>query len=370
MSGLEMIAEQWKEVEGYSRYTVSTFGRVWDTKNDCEVSQVLNGIPQYYYVNMTNNDNQRKMERVNRLVAIAFVDGRSEEFDVSDHKDRNKLNNHYTNLRWTDHSGNQRNLENSVYFDDVHILDFTKKYENPKAAYQNILSRINEGDTKEEAVAGYERYLEYGSNHKLVEWEGDLVYLVDLCTELNKEYDSVRIRLSRGWDIWNALNNVAPPSSYHFSVEIPNGVVCYWYKAKNILADELGVKVDTLTNRMKTCSTLDEIKNFDAQDRHRITVQGVTGNISELCKHFGVTESMVRTRREKYGMSLEDALLVSKKKVKIVYLNGVRMSTKAMYESFGVNAKRASNYRTDNKTTIEQTLEHFGIDTTTFVLEY
>lgn len=364
------MQEEWKEIEGYSRYTVSTFGRVWDTKNDCEVSQVLNGIPRYYYVNMTNDNNERKMERVNRLVAIAFVEGRSEEYNISDHKDRNKLNNHYTNLRWTDHSGNQRNLESSVYFDDIHILDFTEKYENPRAAYQNILGRITEGDTKEEAVAGYEMYLEYGNNKTLVEWEGQSVYLIDLCSALNRDYELVRNKLSRGWDIWNAIYNVAPPSSYHFSIEVPNGIVCYWYKAKNILADELGIKVDTVTNRMRTCVTLDDIKNFDALEKLRVIINGVSGTITELCKHFGVTEAMVNTRRDRYGMTLEEALTVSKKKVKVVYLNGERMSTKDMYESFDINAKRASKYRSANKASIEQTLEYFGVDTSSITLEY
>jgi len=50
-----------------------------------------------------------KKNYVHRLVADAFVCGKSDDKNEVDHIDRNKLNNHYTNLRWVSHGENSRN---------------------------------------------------------------------------------------------------------------------------------------------------------------------------------------------------------------------------------------------------------------------
>ena len=41
-----------------------------------------------------------------RLVAMLFVDGRTKQKDIVNHKDRNRYNNYYKNLEWTDLKGN------------------------------------------------------------------------------------------------------------------------------------------------------------------------------------------------------------------------------------------------------------------------
>lgn len=109
------MQEEWKTIEGFSRYKVSNRAKVWDTDKDVEVAQVLTGIPQYYYVNMTRDDGERKLVRLHRLVAEAFVEGQSEECNVVDHIDRDKFNNLPYNLRWTDRKGNLRNLDKNIY---------------------------------------------------------------------------------------------------------------------------------------------------------------------------------------------------------------------------------------------------------------
>ena len=76
------MIEEWKVVEGYSRYKVSDQAIIWDTEKDLEVAQVLTGIPQYYYVNMQRDDGERKLVRVHRLVAKAFVEGETEECNL------------------------------------------------------------------------------------------------------------------------------------------------------------------------------------------------------------------------------------------------------------------------------------------------
>lgn len=355
-----MQQERWKLVEDCPRYKVSDYGRVWDTKRDVEVKQQLAGIPKYRYVNMQGEE-KRHFLRVHRLVAIAFVEGRSEEFDVVDHRDRDKFNNHYSNLRWTDNKGNQRNLENNLYIGEEYLKDFVQKYEAPEVAYSYIASSMVAGLRPEDAVARYEVNLEYGLKRIEVEWKGQKVFLFDLCKRYDKDYFKVSARLKQGWDIWNALFEVPHEQPHQFEVPSKTGVTV-WYRSKTQLAEELGVLTSTVNSRLETCTYLEDLVSYDLVDKYRQTIEGFTGTIPELCKHFGVEQSMVESRRTRQGMSLEEALLSGKQRIKVVYLNGERMTTKCMYEALGVNAKKASRVRSRNGFTIEETLEHFGVN--------
>lgn len=111
------MMEEWKTVEGYSRYKVSPNGEVLDTKTGKLVAKQLTGIPQYYYVNVNRDDGKRKLERVHRFVAMVYVEGRLTESDMVDHIDRNKLNNCFTNLRWVSRSENARNTKTNAYIE-------------------------------------------------------------------------------------------------------------------------------------------------------------------------------------------------------------------------------------------------------------
>ena len=104
MSYLEL---NYKSIGGWSNYVVTSCGRVFNKETGKEVAQVLSGKPQYKYVNL-QRDKQRKLLRVHRLVALAFlptVEGKA----FVDHIDRDKMNNDLSNLRWATASENQRN---------------------------------------------------------------------------------------------------------------------------------------------------------------------------------------------------------------------------------------------------------------------
>lgn len=227
-----MSEVEWKTVEGYSRYKVSTEGEVMDTKNNVLVAKQLSGIPEYFYVNMTREDNTRGFERVNRLVAKAFIPN-PENHPIVDHIDRDKFNNKISNLRWTDHSGNQRNTEGSIFIDGEHILDFVEKYDDPKNAYSYIYRNISEGMDEQEAVQKYEEYLQYGTKRDKVEWDGEEVYLHDLCLSLNKDYSFVKGRLNQGWDIWNAIYDINTEFNSKFSFELcGRNNVGHWFPSR------------------------------------------------------------------------------------------------------------------------------------------
>jgi hypothetical protein len=97
--------ELWMEVEDTeypNKYAVSTFGRVCNMETGHILKQYINHWG-YCKVNVHSPFNHRKNSTrfVARLVALAFIP-RIEGKPEVDHIDRNKNNNHVSNLRWAD----------------------------------------------------------------------------------------------------------------------------------------------------------------------------------------------------------------------------------------------------------------------------
>jgi hypothetical protein len=100
----------WKigKVAGFSRYTVCADGNVINDKK----KMVLKGSPDkttgYRRYCIINDDGKKKMMFCHRLVALALIPN-PEQKQMVDHIDRNKFNNHISNLRWATNSENQIN---------------------------------------------------------------------------------------------------------------------------------------------------------------------------------------------------------------------------------------------------------------------
>lgn len=103
-------------LDGYEQvldiYEIDKYGNVYG-KNGIELKQTYNST-KYKQVSLKLKNKRRwKKCFVHRLVALAFVDGRTKEFNEVDHKDTNKENNKWYNLKWTDRKGNMNN-ENTI----------------------------------------------------------------------------------------------------------------------------------------------------------------------------------------------------------------------------------------------------------------
>lgn len=103
-------------LDGYEQvldiYEVDKYGNVYG-KNEIELKQTYNST-KYKQVSLKLKKERRwKKCFVHRLVALAFVDGRTKELNEVDHKDTNKDNNKWYNLKWTDRKGNMNN-ENTI----------------------------------------------------------------------------------------------------------------------------------------------------------------------------------------------------------------------------------------------------------------
>lgn len=106
--------EEWKTIEEYPEYEISTYGRVRSKDRDC-----IDSWNRHYYLKgklikleyQTGKDNytqimvsiqkDKKKHRVivARLVAKTFIDNPN-NFSQINHKDENSLNNNVDNLEW------------------------------------------------------------------------------------------------------------------------------------------------------------------------------------------------------------------------------------------------------------------------------
>ena len=95
-----------KEIEGYPNYLIFQDGRVWSKKTNRFLKQGGDGNG-YHFVGLRHNRIQKSL-KVHRLVGLHFIPNPDNK-EMLDHIDRNKQNNHISNLRWTSRSENGQN---------------------------------------------------------------------------------------------------------------------------------------------------------------------------------------------------------------------------------------------------------------------
>jgi hypothetical protein len=103
-----MNTECWKPIDNYKKYFVSNFGNVLNTKTN-RTLKASTDSGGYLKVNLCKNGITQN-HKIHRLVANAFLpDPENEDQQCIDHINRQKLDNHYLNLRWCNKSQNAQN---------------------------------------------------------------------------------------------------------------------------------------------------------------------------------------------------------------------------------------------------------------------
>lgn len=89
--------EKYIIINGFDNYAISNYGNVKNIKNGrlLKLQVSKNG---YYNYSLCQNGIKKNL-MVHRLVALYFIENPDNKPYVN-HKDGNKLNNHYTNLEW------------------------------------------------------------------------------------------------------------------------------------------------------------------------------------------------------------------------------------------------------------------------------
>ncbi len=88
--------EQWKIIDEYDNYEISSHGRVRRKGSPSFLSPILSRC--YYYVNIYK-DSKPHATNIHKLVAHAFCENPN-DYDIVNHIDKNKTNNMFDNLCW------------------------------------------------------------------------------------------------------------------------------------------------------------------------------------------------------------------------------------------------------------------------------
>ena len=90
------MVEEWRPIQDFPNYNVSNLGNIKNITNDKMLNPCVKG--GYYHISLVNDTNKQNF-KVHRLIALAFIENPENKSDVN-HKDKNKLNNHLSNLEW------------------------------------------------------------------------------------------------------------------------------------------------------------------------------------------------------------------------------------------------------------------------------
>jgi hypothetical protein len=138
-----MDTEDWKKVDGYDNYEVSSFGNVKNTKT----GRILKASSCGGYCNVGLSGNKPKTHLVHQLVGKAFIPNPENKSQIN-HKDKNKLNNNINNLEWVTNKENSihrstgviqttnQNLE--IYRIDINTNEILEKYNSIEDAAKYI----------------------------------------------------------------------------------------------------------------------------------------------------------------------------------------------------------------------------------------
>lgn len=100
--------EEWKQIDGYQDYEVSSLGRVRSLKFGKERILKPRKNTDGYFCIVTCMNGKESSHRIHRLVASAFLPNPNNHLQV-DHINRDITNNQIDNLRWVTPSQNSFN---------------------------------------------------------------------------------------------------------------------------------------------------------------------------------------------------------------------------------------------------------------------
>ena len=143
--------EEWKFINGYENYKISDHGNV---KNNITNKMLKHRINNRGYNNVDLYNIGKRTKPIHRLVAEAFLENPDNKRCV-DHIDRDKLNNHKSNLRYATNSENNMNKSRQSNNTSGAIGVFFRKDRNKwRAVINQNGNKIHLGsfETKEEAI--------------------------------------------------------------------------------------------------------------------------------------------------------------------------------------------------------------------------
>jgi hypothetical protein len=314
-----------------SEYYISNYGRIWDTKRGCFLSPNLTGKPTYYNVNLRFNDGVTRNRRVHNLLARTFIDKPEDTtekvYEMVDHIDQNRYNNHLSNLRWVTRSENALNTSRTLYYKGTTLLEHCKQAypDTAIATYVNIRQRANlEGITLEESEDIYLRKLK-GEDFTEITVNGIKIrrdYYLSIVGITLEELKYLRPDLTYE-EIALGYKFKKPTPDKNLKVkgiEYEN----IWYPSRRELCRGLNISEGTVNGRLERGMTLKEALEYKHIEEYTVMKDGkeVTGNVAELCRLFGKDKGNVRDDITLRGLTLQQALTKEPERVTKYIIDG------------------------------------------------
>lgn len=144
--------EKYLQILEFPNYEVSNLGNVRNIKTRRILKTQISKRGKYSQLNLSKYGKTYAV-KVHRLVATTHLDNPNNYLEI-DHKDRNKLNNNSSNLRWVTSRVNQENsLSSNPY---ITFNNLTNKY----LVYIPLLQQYSEYELIEEAISKFLDHLE------------------------------------------------------------------------------------------------------------------------------------------------------------------------------------------------------------------
>lgn len=352
-----------------SRYIISNYGRVYDTKADSYITQVLTGNPQYFYVNYYDDTNKRKLRRVHNLLARTWIDNpQPDSYNIVDHIDKNKYNNCIDNLRWTDRTGNANNTISNIMVGDSVLTSYCRdKYKDNYLAAVGYISRtIREtGISSEQATTLYDSYLHnLSTQHDLfIEHNGKQVRLKDYCEELNIDYPSRKRLYNQGESEFYVKLGIAPITTQGYEYKY-NDSVSIWSPTKYMQ----GSKYEIYDNP----KIAELISNYSYEDYTRvkhsysssIDYNGKLYTLTQLLELKGRTLAWYNDVKKRHtNITLEDILELPYIRINKYNINGETKTRKEWCLQFNLNPKLVGSRMSQKHLDFKSVLDSYGIDT-------
>lgn len=130
-----------KDIKNYEGlYAVTSCGKVWSYKRKKFLEPTDNG-KGYLYVGLIK-DGQRKMYRIHRLVADAYLPN-PENLPEVDHIDNDKTHNYLNNLQWITHIDNNRKSHNKPILQFTLDGEFIREWPSTTDVGKEVIKNIN-----------------------------------------------------------------------------------------------------------------------------------------------------------------------------------------------------------------------------------
>lgn len=134
-----------------SRYSITDEGRVYNNKTQKWLKSSIDSHG-YLIIPLKTDDGKYKNFYIARLVAFEFCEMK-DGMNIVNHMDENPLNNHYSNLEWTDYAGNRQHSISSGSINLNGDNSPTSKYE--RKLVEEICELLSSGLTMKEVFNFY-----------------------------------------------------------------------------------------------------------------------------------------------------------------------------------------------------------------------